>query len=90
MVRRYSNFLQLSHIWCKLSTAWELQTYTKKLWECVAQRNFETRGLCITCLHPSSELETQCGYLVGGYEFVLQVRIRTPYAGGFGMAILNQ
>jgi hypothetical protein len=30
------------------------------------------------------------GYSVGRYEFVLQVRIRTPYAGGFGMAIPNQ
>jgi hypothetical protein len=30
------------------------------------------------------------GYLVGGYEFVLQVQICTPYAGGFGMAIPNQ
>jgi hypothetical protein len=30
------------------------------------------------------------GYLVGGYEFVVQVRIHTPYAGGFGMAIPNQ
>jgi hypothetical protein len=32
----------------------------------------------------------EVGYSVGRYEFVLQVRIRTPYAGGFGMAIMNQ
>jgi hypothetical protein len=32
----------------------------------------------------------QYGYSVGQYDFVLQVRICTPYAGGFGMAIPNQ
>ena len=39
---------------------------------------------------PSTSIAIESGYSVGGYEFALQVRICTPYAGGFGMDIPNQ
>ncbi len=51
----------------------------------ITVERFENSRQCPEIIHTSLP-----GYLVGRYEFVLQVRIRTPYAGGFGMAIMNQ